>query len=616
MQHSQQGQPTVSIIIPTYNRKLHLARALKSITQQTYQDYEVIVVENGSTDGTEAWLRHHYPHFKTVRLPTNRGPAIARNIGIQHASGSLIAFLDSDDDWLPDYLHLQTCSLAAHPEAVLSYCDYMAVVAEQPARAVSLPPPALNLVAAMLLNNFIHTFSQVVLPASVFQQVGLLDERLSVCHDREFYLRLFAQGKPVHLPQALVMKRWLPDGVVVQDNCQTWLQDGLKLLELFFSQPQNAAYTSLRPQAEQILRSRVATSQRYFSQVLPSLPAKAKPPQPQLQHSGSPSSTFVHAADHYTHTSDLWLMTTYFNPSHYQTKRINYQHFKQRIAAAGLKLLTVECAFGDADFDLAHESDVLQLRCADVMWQKERLLNLALDCLPPQATKVAWIDCDILFSNPNWAVDAVRLLNQFPVVQLFTHAIRLLQGQTFYDGTSEGQWQSFAAVHAQQSDLVRKGNAHKHGHTGFGWAARREIWQKHGLYDALIVGAADHLMAHAMCNDFESPCVRRHLGINPPQLAHFCNWGRNFYADVQGRIGCVPGTVLHLWHGDLSKRQYVARHDKLAEFAFDPEHDIKVGQSGAWEWYSNKPELHQWMVDYFYQRQEDGKDIDAPIESI
>lgn len=249
------------------------------------------------------------------------------------------------------------------------------------------------------------------------------------------------------------------------------------------------------------------------------------------------------------------------------------------------------CAFENAAFDLAGESDVLQLRCADVMWQRERLINLALDRLPPQATKVAWVVCDILFSR---AVDMVRLLDQFPIVQLFSQAIRLLQGQTFHDGTAEGCWRNFAAVHAQQPDLVRKGNAHKH-----------------GLYDALIVGAADYLMAHALCNDFESPCVRRHLDINPPQLAHFCNWDRNLYADVQGRIGCTPGTVLHLWHGDLPDRQYVARHDKLAQFAFDPEQDIRIGQSGTWEWSSDKPELHQWMIEYFHQRQEDGSNAQS-----
>lgn len=98
----------VSIVLPTYNRADMILRALHSIFRQTYTDYEIIVVDDGSTDGTEAVVTAIEDYrIRYIPLPENRGAAHARNVGIQEARYDYIAFLDSDDEWLPDKLKLQ-----------------------------------------------------------------------------------------------------------------------------------------------------------------------------------------------------------------------------------------------------------------------------------------------------------------------------------------------------------------------------------------------------------------------------------------------------------------------------------------------------------------------------
>jgi glycosyltransferase involved in cell wall biosynthesis len=113
------GAPKVSVIIPTYQRRELVVRAVASVLAQTYRDLELIVVDDGSTDGTgeavalaDARLRY--------RWQPNRGVAAARNVGLEMGSGSIFAFLDSDARWLPDHLEVITEVLARHPPAVLA----------------------------------------------------------------------------------------------------------------------------------------------------------------------------------------------------------------------------------------------------------------------------------------------------------------------------------------------------------------------------------------------------------------------------------------------------------------------------------------------------------------
>lgn len=307
-------------------------------------------------------------------------------------------------------------------------------------------------------------------------------------------------------------------------------------------------------------------------------------------------------ARRYNRCDELWIVTCYFNSLNFRTRRETYDQFADSIRASGLNLFTVECAFGDTDFTLPHESQGMRLRGRNLMWQKERLINLAIAALPKSVRKVAWLDCDVMFSNPDWAVQTAALLDDCPIVQTFKTAIRLPRGDTSYRGLGE-VWNGFAWVsEVVQGVLVRE--YPKHGHTGFGWAARRELLDRHGLYDACISGSGDHFMAHAMRGDLLMDCGLRAIGAK--LRTHYQRWAQPFHADVRGRIGSTPGTLLHLWHGDTKDRRYGDRQEELNRLDFDPTADLQISDNGLWEWAGERPELRQWMRRYFESRKEDG----------
>ena len=244
--------PKVSILLPTYNRKAVLDRALQSIFSQTYSDYKIIIIDDASSDGTADWLQTTYPDLQLIAFDHNQGASAARNAGIRAAQGEIIAFLDSDDQWHCQYLEKQVQALAGQPTAVLSYTqNYSAVEgndALQPINSQPLDPS--NLIVSMLLGNFIPSLSQVVMPQWALKTVGWFDERLQVCHDRDLYLRLFAIGSPTCVNTPLVTKFWQPESLVTRDRCQTWLADGLLLLDIFYQRPESRPYLALRSQAE------------------------------------------------------------------------------------------------------------------------------------------------------------------------------------------------------------------------------------------------------------------------------------------------------------------------------------------------------------------------------
>ena len=130
---------------------------------------------------------------------------------------------------------------------------------------------------------------------------------------------------------------------------------------------------------------------------------------------------------------------------------------------------------------------MFQFRSRDVLWQKERLLNLTIDRVPDRYTKIAWIDADMLFDNARWAVEASDRLDEFPVIQLFSHAIRLRPNETSYFGGGE-RYRSFGFTRAALPALSRLRYL-IHGHTGFAWAADRQLLSGLGLTTPRLLAA-------------------------------------------------------------------------------------------------------------------------------
>jgi hypothetical protein len=244
------------------------------------------------------------------------------------------------------------------------------------------------------------------------------------------------------------------------------------------------------------------------------------------------------------------------------------------------------------------------------MWQKERLLNLAISSLPRECRKVAWLDCDILFENPLWMIQTSKLLDRYALVQPFQHVAYPRKDELSYSGESSAMVESFASVHRSAPDRYLCGEFRKHGHTGFGWAARRDLLTGHPLYEACVAGDSDHMMAHAACGDWDSACIYKSI-MGLVHRNHFRQWAAPFFTDVQGSIGFVPGKILHLWHGEAQNKRMYERLLELAAFEFDPNTDVRVKHGEALEWNSSKPELHRWFQNYFASRMEDGNENHA-----
>jgi hypothetical protein len=96
------------------------------------------------------------------------------------------------------------------------------------------------------------------------------------------------------------------------------------------------------------------------------------------------------------------------------------------------------------------------------------------------------------------------------------------------------------------------------------------------------------------------------VGMRGRQIEHYLSWAEPFHRAIGGRVGFVDGSVLHLWHGDLTNRQYAKRHQGLSRFDFDPFRDIALAPSGCWRWNGRKSEMHEYVRAYFESRKEDG----------
>lgn len=304
--------------------------------------------------------------------------------------------------------------------------------------------------------------------------------------------------------------------------------------------------------------------------------------------------------------SELWCVTAYFNPGGYLSRLQNFQVFRDALLEQGVRLLTIECAFGASPFMLQQASNdvVLRVRAMDIMWQKERLLNLAISSLPESCSKVVWLDCDIIFEEPSWWKAAEKALDSSVLLQPFDTAIRLPAGHTKYTGQGELHQGFVSTFRAQSAECT--GEAEVHGHPGFAWAARREWLSNSGLYDACIIGGGDLMMAHAFVGQASSPCLTRRLGPGTSHHRHYHAWSGRVVAASGPQVGLVPGRILHLWHGEPANRRYFDRHLDLRSRAFDPKTDLRIGSSGCWEWTHANPELEAWVAGYVTNRREDG----------
>ncbi len=196
----------VSVVVPVYNRKEMLLRAVGSVFEQTYREWELIVVDDGSTDGTRQLMRGLDGGRVRCLFQPHSGVSCARNLGVKAAQYPWIAFLDSDDYWLPGKLQAQLEALQEYPQYEIVHTDEIWIRRGRRVNPRKIHRKYGGWIYQHCLPRCIVSPSSVLLHRSVLEDRGGFDESLPVCEDYELWLRLFSQRPICLVPEALLVK--------------------------------------------------------------------------------------------------------------------------------------------------------------------------------------------------------------------------------------------------------------------------------------------------------------------------------------------------------------------------------------------------------------------------
>jgi glycosyltransferase involved in cell wall biosynthesis len=205
--------PLVSIVMPTFDRLEYLPDTISSVFAQTFTEWELIIADDGSSAPTGAYLRalHDPPRVKVICLTHSGKPSVVRNAAMRAAQGEYVAFLDSDDLWLPTKLEVQLESLRRHPGREWSYTRFVTVDATGsptgPASRSDWPALSGWILEPLLEEQTVIALPSVMVSRQLLQQVGPFDEELFMCEDDELWFRLAEHSEVDGVDAALTLVR-------------------------------------------------------------------------------------------------------------------------------------------------------------------------------------------------------------------------------------------------------------------------------------------------------------------------------------------------------------------------------------------------------------------------
>ena len=195
----------ISVIIPTYNRKKTLARAIQSVINQSLSPFEILIIDDGSNDGTEEWVKENFQNIKYI-YQNNHGVSSARNIGIENAYGDWVAFLDSDDEWLPNKLYKQVKAIDSNPEVKFFHTNEIWIRNGVRVNQMKKHKKYGGYIFEKCLDICRVSPSSVLIQKEVFDNIGVFDESLRVCEDYDLWLRITSKYPVVFLDEPLIYK--------------------------------------------------------------------------------------------------------------------------------------------------------------------------------------------------------------------------------------------------------------------------------------------------------------------------------------------------------------------------------------------------------------------------
>lgn len=195
----------VSVVIPCFNRKKTLSRSIDSVVNQTYKPSEIIIVDDGSTDGTRDFILNSYPNIKYFFQP-KKGVSSARNKGIRESSSDWVAFLDSDDEWLPQKLEKQINQLGKHSEIFISHTNEIWIRNGVRVNQMKKHQKYGGYIFDKCLDICRISPSSVLIHKRVLKDVGVFDEALQVCEDYDLWLRITSKYSVLFERELLIVK--------------------------------------------------------------------------------------------------------------------------------------------------------------------------------------------------------------------------------------------------------------------------------------------------------------------------------------------------------------------------------------------------------------------------
>jgi len=220
--------PRVSVVIPSFDRWPLLAEAIDSVLAQSYRDFELIVVDDGSTDATARELPKMASRLRFLSTP-RKGVAAARNLGVSLARGHYVAFLDSDDLWLSRKLEKQTQFMHQHPEFHICQTDEIWIRNGLRVNPRTTHQKPSGDIFSRSLGLCLVSPSAVMMTKALFEKTGGFDEAFPVCEDYDLWLRISAQHQVPLIPDRLTIKR---AGHADQLSRSVWGMDRYRILAL------------------------------------------------------------------------------------------------------------------------------------------------------------------------------------------------------------------------------------------------------------------------------------------------------------------------------------------------------------------------------------------------
>lgn len=324
---------------------------------------------------------------------------------------------------------------------------------------------------------------------------------------------------------------------------------------------------------------------------------------------------FLYRGKYKTH-SEAVIIACYYNPTNNPYRLIAFNKFYESIKHLNHRI--VECVIGDSEPQLPENEFISRVSTSTTLWHKESLLNGLIKKLPVEFKYVFWVDADVIFTNDNWMLDAVKELEKNRMVQLFEYCIHLEKDEDKPSFDTEWEkpfisnpkrkhpkmWRGFGANYVT-TDYSGDENYDRHGHVGFAWGARRYVLDLMPLYDKALIGGADHIMAHAAAGHINHNCMCKSF---TDDIDSINIWSKVFHRVVGGHLGYVKGDLYHIWHGDVAKRQYLKR---IQDFTATAKEITEKDENGLYV-----TDKDGYVKDYMKHRENTGSTENHPIVDL